>query len=414
MGFILVGIFAVSAKYAPAPLVQWAKSVHPITGSTNCTTRECLAIMFVFRIILANVMYHTLHMVLLVKVTSTSDPRSHVQNAGWWIKGLLLLGIIVAMFFVPAQQLEPFPVVSFVFTTLFLLMQTFLLVDFAHSWAERCLIRYEETQGVFWKLALITVTVFCYGFTIAGITLLYVAITPTSATVAILRGPSCWISSFSISTFLILNLLQTFLSVHPTIRKHNSKSGLLQSAIIAVYTTYLLVSALGTDPFQCGGSVVTSIGGGTAPMPDTSAGGGGDPTLVRLATIGGAILSLLALSYSAFGTASTQFFLALAPSNPNLSSGSSSSSSRSTDDDETQQVNYSYSFFHFTFAIASFYLGVLVTDWITYASDEVLALPVALRSLAPVWVKLGSGWMVIMLYLWTLVAPIVLPNRDFS
>lgn len=31
-----------------------------------------------------------------------------------------------------------------------------------------------------------------------------------------------------------------------------------------------------------------------------------------------------------------------------------------------------------------------------------------------VWVKITSSWVCLLLYLWTLVAPLVLTNRDFS
>jgi serine incorporator 1/3 len=33
---------------------------------------------------------------------------------------------------------------------------------------------------------------------------------------------------------------------------------------------------------------------------------------------------------------------------------------------------------------------------------------------ASVWVKIISSWLCIGLYLWSLVAPILLPDRDFS
>jgi hypothetical protein len=33
---------------------------------------------------------------------------------------------------------------------------------------------------------------------------------------------------------------------------------------------------------------------------------------------------------------------------------------------------------------------------------------------ASVWVKIISSWLCAVIYVWTLVAPIVMPDRDFS
>lgn len=35
-------------------------------------------------------------------------------------------------------------------------------------------------------------------------------------------------------------------------------------------------------------------------------------------------------------------------------------------------------------------------------------------SMPAVWVKISSSWLGLAIYLWTLVAPLVLPDRDFS
>jgi len=35
-------------------------------------------------------------------------------------------------------------------------------------------------------------------------------------------------------------------------------------------------------------------------------------------------------------------------------------------------------------------------------------------NMSAVWVKIISAWMCFTLYMWTLVAPVVLPDRDFS
>lgn len=35
-------------------------------------------------------------------------------------------------------------------------------------------------------------------------------------------------------------------------------------------------------------------------------------------------------------------------------------------------------------------------------------------NMASVWVKMASSWLSVVLYMWTLVAPAILSNRDFT
>ncbi|KAG7247673.1 hypothetical protein CRUP_021891 [Coryphaenoides rupestris] len=71
-------------------------------------------------------------------------------------------------------------------------------------------------------------------------------------------------------------------------------------------------------------------------------------------------------------------------------------------DNEEEAVTYSYSFFHFSLLLASLYIMMTLTNWYMYS-----AMPA-------VWVKMGSSWLGLGIYLWTLVAPLVLSNRDFN
>uniref|UniRef100_K1Q7R8 DNA/RNA-binding protein KIN17 n=1 Tax=Magallana gigas TaxID=29159 RepID=K1Q7R8_MAGGI len=79
-------------------------------------------------------------------------------------------------------------------------------------------------------------------------------------------------------------------------------------------------------------------------------------------------------------------------------------------DNEEDTVAYSYSFFHFMLALASLYVMMTLTNWYSPSSDFK-----SLNANMPsVWVKIVSSWVCVALYVWTLVAPMVLRNREFS
>lgn len=83
-------------------------------------------------------------------------------------------------------------------------------------------------------------------------------------------------------------------------------------------------------------------------------------------------------------------------------------------DDEQDACAYNYSFFHLVFAVASMYVAMLLTNW-----DQIKAGagggddgPLTIgRSWEAVWVKMITSWIAVLMYLWTLVAPILLPDR---
>lgn len=78
--------------------------------------------------------------------------------------------------------------------------------------------------------------------------------------------------------------------------------------------------------------------------------------------------------------------------------------------EEFQPVTYNYSFFHLIFALASMYIAMLMTGW-GAVEQEKDRLDVGWTS---VWVKTAAEWVTGLLYSWTLVAPALFPDRDFS
>ena len=77
---------------------------------------------------------------------------------------------------------------------------------------------------------------------------------------------------------------------------------------------------------------------------------------------------------------------------------------------EFETVPYNYCFFHIVLALASMYIAMLMTGW-GAADQEKDVMDVGWAS---VWVKFGALWFTAALYTWSLVAPWVFPDRDFS
>ena len=65
---------------------------------------------------------------------------------------------------------------------------------------------------------------------------------------------------------------------------------------------------------------------------------------------------------------------------------------------------------HFYMCIASIYIGMLVTNW-TSAS---LTTGDLVSNDFGFWVRIVMSWVTTLIYIWTLVAPKVFPERDFT
>ncbi|EPZ36912.1 TMS membrane protein/tumor differentially expressed protein domain-containing protein [Rozella allomycis CSF55] len=170
-------------------------------------------------------------------------------------------------------------------------------------------------------------------------------------------------------------------SVNPKIQEINSRSGLLQAAMIGAYNVYLVASAVTEDPDGKCGSITTSS----------------DESVATLMTYLGLLFTFLSLGYAAFSTGSSDVF--------------HKQDSESNADEV--EIEYNFSFFHFAFVLAAFYMAAVITDWgyPTLVEGNTFVIK---NNYAPVWVKICMSWLTSLLYLWTLVAPLILKDRDFG
>ncbi|KAJ4300233.1 Membrane protein tms1 [Collariella sp. IMI 366227] len=80
-------------------------------------------------------------------------------------------------------------------------------------------------------------------------------------------------------------------------------------------------------------------------------------------------------------------------------------------DDERASTQYSYAMFHVIFFLATAWVATLLTmDWDDEQKGQDNFATVG-RTLWASWVKIVSSWVCYAMYVWTLVAPVVLPER---
>jgi len=345
----------------------------------------------------------------MIGVNHRKDPRESLQHSWWSVKILLLICALVAVFFIPNFIFIGYAYVALVGSVLFILLQLILLVDFAHSWNERWVANF-NTDGNSWLALLLTATIVMYSVAVTLTVIMYIYFLENK--------PVCWMNNMFITMNLILVLLVSVLSILPGVQAKNPRVGLLQASVVSLYSTYLVWSSLASEPQDMKCSSFQPFG-----EPSEASQG--------FATFFGIAFTFLALIYAAVraGTINASDavndndHLVTSPKaktheGEDSSDHSSAEEEHSSDEDahgNGKPVAYNYSFFHLTFFLASMYLGMVLTGWQTVSggTNNVNEVHVDV-SMASVWVKAVSSWVVLLLYLWTVIAPLVFPNRKFD
>ncbi|NXO01128.1 SERC2 protein, partial [Rhinopomastus cyanomelas] len=375
-------------------------SVLGVQSNVNCGS--FLGHKAVYRMGFAMAAFFCLFAIIMVYVRSSKDPRAAVQNGFWFFKFLVLVGITVGAFYIPDGA---FTSVWFYFgvvgSFLFILIQLILLIDFAHSWSQLWLRNASESDAKGWYAALCIVTFIFYATSIAAIVLLYVYYT---------RPEDCTEGKVLISINLILCLIVSAVSILPKIQEAQPHSGLLQASLITLYTFYVTWSALANVPTRtCNPTLLVrnSTGSTMAAQPLTT--WWDAPSIVGLI-----IFILCTLFISIRSSDHPQVNKLMLTEESGVGTGGEAVAVESgvhrAYDNEQDGVSYNYTFFHLCLLLAALYIMMTLTNW--YRPDESSQ---ALTSpWTAVWVKICSSWVGLLLYLWTLVAPLVLPKRDFS
>lgn len=413
--------------------------------------KSCIGFTSVQRINFSLGLLHLILAGLLIGVKSTKNPRAVIQNGYWILKIFVLISFIIISFLIP----DKFFIIwgnyfSIIFSTMFIGIGLILLVDFAHEWAETCIEKIEEGEiyldnddnddyqccnfqgSNFWKQILVGGTLIMYLGVLIMTILMYIYFAQTG----------CTMNKTVITINLIFTIIITGLSISPIVQEYNPNSGLPQSSMCCIYCTYLVFSACLSEPDDklCN-PLIRSNGTRT------------------ITIIIGAIFTFGAVAYTTTRAAANSSFTV---DNDNINinnrhnnnadltiteipkttkrdmryeairqavnegslpeSALRDSSYFENDDDcddsddyllseERDYTKYSYVVFHIIFFLATQYIAALLTVSVGVSDVENGTFVPVGRTYFNTWLKVVSSWFCYALYGWTLLAPVVFPDR---
>lgn len=397
-------LFLLNSIFSWLTLSSWLTSKLELLKYA-CKGEECTTFVAVQRI---NSSLGLLHLILAILLSYKY--RRTIQNGHWIAKIFGYFSFLgLSFFLLPAGfwiwwGTYISPVLSFIFVFIGLI----LLVDAVHSWAETCIEHVEEEgdDERMWKLILVWSTIGMYLGAIGLSGFMFYKFAPTG----------CDLNQFAVTINIIFAIIISVLSIHPSVQEYNPKAGLAQSAMVAVYCTYLVLSAVTSEPDdkQCNPWARSGKTRGFA----TALGAGFTFVAIAYTTTRAASRAMIGGSdeydYGSIALTSDARRDALerAVRQGSLPASALDDTEWIEEEDDSasgESDGYNYIIFHIVFLLATQYTASLLT--INVESDPLDDFVPVGRSYYATWMKIISSWCCYALYSWSLVAPVLFPDR---
>ena len=316
-------------------------------------------------VMLAVVVYHLSLSLLLIGVHSSRDRRALIQNGMWPVKVIALLLICLLLFALP----PPVALFKYAFyvaglaSIAFLALQSVYLVDFAYRGAELLVEKYEESEGDIWKYSLF------------GITGLLYTLGVFMTVVILIYNPNLLLVGMG---NLIIMIVISISSILEEVQEANPQAGIFQAAFISFYNSFLLCSSSAHEQSALRRHVT------------------GWETAVNVVSC---LLFGLGLVY--YATTIEQ------------ASDSDVENDLNTDEEQNDYC-YSMSLFHLYLALAACFVVLSLTNWrqvIPNGNGKFVIGDVSERWCK--WSPIVASWLLSGLYMFSLFAPLIFPDRQF-
>eukprot|EP00668_Euglena_longa_P029454 GGOE01036802.1.p1 GENE.GGOE01036802.1~~GGOE01036802.1.p1 ORF type:complete len:414 (+),score=126.02 GGOE01036802.1:30-1271(+) len=316
----------------------------------------------VFRISFALVVFYAIHLLLSFDCGAAfggAGLQYRIQTRMFGLKTLVFLSLLVVSLFPTAAFLSVYAKFALAGSGLFIIMQILVLLDFAYEWNDAWAKKEEPKYNVLLLVA--SLGFFSLGCVLVGFMYHWFA-----------SGEDCGTNAAFIHITLIAGLLYILVAIR---LEHAS---ILPATFVFLYSTFLCYSAIqsGSTSSEC-----NLLWSG---QPEKGLSG-----QVMLSSA----VAIFTLMYSCLSSSASAGAFQLLPTEE--------------DNEPSSGAAGHFSLFHLVMVLGSMYMAMILTDWSINAEGD------ANHSSASMWVKIAAQWVTIAAYVWTMFAPLVLPDRDF-
>lgn len=346
-----------------------------------------------------------------------------IHQGLWGVKSLIFVALIVGAFFISNNVFNVYAEMSRYVSIIFLILQIISIIDFVYYLHDILMTKAVDADDEIggepgmcsnkWKAIYVSSSFLMLIGSLVGTLYLY-AVFPCSE--------AKWMISFTLFGIIIISAL----GFSPY------SQGLLSGSAVCLYTCYLCWSSLSSYPSESCNPTLHSghVANGTISF------------LIAIISMGYAAFSLAdsatqitghsaknkpvedhevvlmeAADHTVHGETKVDMAGIEAPKKPTIRASTHKNedeSSVSGDEKVKDDVSVmSRLYFYLIMASSACYMSMVVTNWVSDAGVDP-SNGAGGGSTATVWVKTTSQWVTFLVYLWTIVAPIVCQGRTFE
>ncbi|KAG7243991.1 hypothetical protein INR49_006152 [Caranx melampygus] len=334
----------------------YSELCEKLNAGENCKT--LVGYSAVYKMCFGMACFFLIFALFTIRVSNSTGCRAAIHNGFWLLKFIVLVGCCAGGFFLPDEEtfLEVWRYIGAIGGFFFLLIQLMLLVEFAHRWNTNC---------------------------VAVGAVVFMAIFYT-------HPEACLLNKIFLGINGSLCLVISLLAISPCIQKLLERDGVNTTVCVFPFNS-------GTESDK---KIVTAVG-----------------TVILF----GCVLYSCLTSTTRRSSAALRVCRNSEPETERARccfcfgddtdeyDEEKTGGGQNVVYDEREGTIYSYSYFHFVFFLGSLYVMMTVTNWFHYDDHKIEKLLEG--SWSVFWIKMASCWVCLILYFWTLIAPMVCPKR---